>query len=191
MATSPHDMVDAIEQIDLAAVTVLDIRWQYGTFRTFSSGSGHDKKYWYRHGAQTKIGDIKEEVWYKVAEQVAMRDGESWLVDALTEWEKAHNYRNLKASELCEEALVSYSHRLFDNPRWVDYIPFNRKYRPQVLETAQLVTIIPKCCNMPGETTQEQIDHACQQKLSCPHCGRWSEFDIVGEVRCDPPWVEF
>lgn len=189
MPSSNHDMVDSIECVDLSVVTVADIRWQHGTFRTFSSGSGRDKKYWSRSGVQTSIGDVQEELWYRIAEHVAKRDGEGWLVDALVEWECVHNYRELKSAELREEALCSYSHRLFDNPRWVLYIPFNRKFRPQVLETAGLVTIMPNCCNIPGETTQAQIDHAYQHQICCPHCGRWTEFSIVGEA--DPPWEEY
>ena len=30
--------------------------------------------------------------------------------------------------------------RIFDHPRWVDFVPFNRQYRPEILQTAHLVT---------------------------------------------------
>lgn len=172
-------MIDSIDQIDLSTVSISDIRWKIGTFHPFSSGFGRDKKHWSRSGALTSTGDIEESVWYKAAEYIAKRDGELWLVDALTEWEHDHNYRCLKKAELREEALVAYSHRLFDHPRWVDYIPFNRKYRPKELETAHIIPVITACCKMRGETTQEQIEGAYQGKLSCPHCGRWSEYVIA------------
>ena len=35
--------------------------------------------------------------------------------------------------------------------RWVNFIPFNREYRPEVLEHASLVTVINECCGKPGE----------------------------------------
>ncbi|MFR6041929.1 MAG: hypothetical protein ACLUHL_11220 [Dysosmobacter welbionis] len=82
-----------------------------------------------------------------------------------------------------------YSMSLQDWPEWVDYIPFNRKYRPQVLEQAHIVTVFNACCGKPGEVTQEQIDRAWRGQIACPCCGRWSLFSI-----CLPdgtlPWEE-
>ena len=77
------------------------------------------------------------------------------------------------------KALQLHISRIFDNPRWVNFIPFNREYRPEVLEHANLVTVINECCGKPGEVTQEQIDGACTGTVACPHCGRWSSFSIV------------
>ena len=71
--------------------------------------------------------------------------------------------------------------RLFDNPLWADYVPFNRKYRPDALKAAHLVTVINECCKKPGEVTQEQIDHALNGTIACPCCGRWSPFHCYEE----------
>ena len=68
------------------------------------------------------------------------------------------------------KALQLHISRIFDNPRWVNFIPFNREYRPEVLEHASLVTVINECCGKPGEVTQEQIDgalRAVEQLLYC------------------------
>ena len=157
--------------------------------RSYSTGSGRDKKHFSRSGAATPIGDIQEDLWYQVAEHIAKREGEEWLVDALTQWDKEHNYMKESPSELRKDALQSYSHSLYDNPRWVDFIPFNRQFRPEVLETARIVTIITDCCKVPGEVTQEQIDGAQKGEVCCPHCGRWSTFSILSEEL--PPWDMF
>lgn len=36
------------------------------------------------------------------------------------------------------------------------------------------------CCDMPGEVTQAQIDHAYTGRISCPHCGCWSTLTLLG-----------
>ena len=122
-------------------------------------------------------------------EQIAQRDNETWLVDALAVWEAEHNYTRRSPAQIREEALELYSMRIFDQPEWVVYIPFNRRFRPDVLDGAHIVTVINDCCKKPEEVTQEQIDRAYGGTVACPHCGRWSTFSIVsGEA---PPWEEF
>lgn len=181
--------IDSLSGIDLDSLRLEDIRWHSSTGIAISSGSGRDRTYSYRTGVITDLGDIKTSLWRQIAEAVAQRRGEQWLVDALTEWERAHNYTKVSASQLRLEALHKYSMSLQDWPEWVDYIPFNRKYRPQVLEQAHIVTVFNACCGKPGEVTQEQIDRAWRGQIACPCCGRWSLFSI-----CLPdgtlPWEE-
>ena len=88
------------------------------------------------------------------------------------------------------KALQLHISRIFDNPRWVNFIPFNREYRPEVLEHASLVTVINECCGKPGEVTQEQIDGACTGTVACPHCGRWSSFSIVEPKQAEEQGME-
>jgi len=181
--------IDTIGEIDLASVTCAEIRRHFGTGVALSTGSGREKKYTYRSGVQTDIGDIREDIWYQVAEHVVQRNGELWLVDALTEWERTHNFANRKPTELRQEALDLYAFRIFDNEEWVCYLPFNRKYRPEVLVQATIVTVTTDCCKTPGEVTQAQIDRAYVEQISCPHCGRWSTFSILPDE--SPPWDIF
>lgn len=181
--------IDSLISFDLSTVKLSDIDWQYGTGTAISSGQGRQKTYRYRNGVMTKLGDVEEYIWYSLAENIAQRDGEMWLVDALTAWEKEHNYMNALPSQLYNRALQHYAARVFDHPQWVYYIPFNRRFRPDVLDEAHIVTVINDCCNKPGAVTQEQIDQAYDGTIACPHCGRWSKFSIVaGE---EPPWEEF
>lgn len=189
MGLSANNLIDSSEQLDIGTITLADIEWRYGTFLPYSTGSGRDKKHFSRSGVATPIGDIQVDLWYQLAAQIAKRDGEVWLVDALTQWNKEHNYLKASPPELRKEALHSYSHHIYDNPRWVDFIPFNRRFRPEVLKAARIVTIITDCCKVPGEVTQEQIDRAYEKQVSCPHCGCWSTFSILTEEI--PPWDVF
>lgn len=67
------------------------------------------------------------------------------------------------------------------------HIPFNRKYRPEVLESARLVWVQTECCGVLGQITQEQLDKSTGNALgiTCPICGRCSLYK-----RPDPVTVE-
>lgn len=182
---------DTLIGIDLETVKLSELRWHFGTgVAIHLSGTGRDKKYGYRHGVMCDLGDIREDIWYQVVAHIAQRDGEQQLVDALTAWSHEHNYTKDSSAQVRQSALQAYSYRIYDNPQWVDYVPFNRRFRPEVLRHTQLVTVIPACCSRPGEVTQEQIDHAWQNTICCPHCGRGSNFTIAGS-ESDPPWELF
>ena len=163
----------------LDAITFDDICWMHGVFRCNSSGSGRDKTYHPWRAVQTKLGEIEESAWYKLMEELIKRDHEEGLYEQLLEWKPDHNYADRSRKELREETLRLHSMRIFDDPEWVDYIPFNRKYRPEVLASAHLVTVVCECCNIPGEVTQEQIDRRYNETVPCPHCGRWAPFKII------------
>ena len=101
-----------------------------------------------------------------------------------------YNVPILRHRTVRHKALQLHISRIFDNPRWVNFIPFNREYRPEVLEHASLVTVINECCGKPGEVTQEQIDGACTGTVACPHCGRWSSFSIVEPKQAEEQGME-
>lgn len=125
--------IDSISQIDLDHCTYDDLRYMYGTGQAISSGSGRDKSYRYRHGVETPLGDIEESIWIEAITRLISRNGEMELYKQLRAWYAATNYGARDAKELTMTALSSFSHRLFDDRKWVDYIPFNRKYRPDIL----------------------------------------------------------
>lgn len=168
-----------LREIDFSKLEFEDLRWRFGTFQSISTGSGRNKKYSSWSGVETAIGDIEESVWYQAAERLIREKGEQEILDALTQWGMEHNYRKAPVGELRKEALQLHVSRIFDNPRWVDFVPFNLRYRPEVLQTAHLVTVINECCQEPGVVTQEQIDGAYGGTIACPCCGKWSHFDIV------------
>lgn len=174
--------ITSINQVDLTAIDFPDICWLHGVFYCNSSGFGRDKKHHPWSGAKTNLGEIEEKAWCQIAEALIDHKGESALLRSLIEWETDHNYVRASKDVVRKEVLQLHVARLFDNPLWVHFVPFNRKYRPEALESAHLVTVVNECCNTLGEVTQEQINHAMNGMIACPCCGRWSSFHSVEQT---------
>lgn len=145
--------------VDFSSITYEDIRWQYGVFRCNSTGSGRDKKHFPWNGVKTNIGEIEEKDWCRLAEAIIERDGETHLLTYLIQWCTEHNYIGASAAELRKEALQLHIDRIFDNPQWGGYLPFNKRYRPEVWRAAHIVYVRNECCRKISPVTQEQIDH--------------------------------
>ena len=57
-----------------------------------------------------------------------------------------------------KEALDLHSHRIFDSEGWIDYIPFNRRFRPEGVEGRRFPKIRVDCCNREiSEVTEESL----------------------------------
>ena len=112
---------------DLSTITFEDIRWQYGVFHCNSTGAGRDKKYFPWRGAKTKLGEIEEHDWCQLAEAVIEQAGETDLLKQLIQWCTEHNFTGDSAAEIRKEALQLHTSRIFDNPQWVGYLPFNKR----------------------------------------------------------------
>ena len=171
--------INSLNELDMELLGFEDIRWRNGTFHPISTGSGRDKKYSSWRGVQTSLGEIEEGLWYQLADLLIQRAGEQKLLGALIDWESRHNFTKASAQAIRRDALKLHISRIFDNPRWVNFIPFNRKYRPEALKNVQIVTVVNECCEKPGEVTQEQVTASHDDEIACPHCGRWSRFTIV------------
>ena len=159
------------------------LRMHYFTGKSHGSGVGRNKSYSYTEYAMTDAGEIELSKWKEMAHQVIAKHHEETLQENLLQWERDHNYTKSDEAHLELDSLDAHISRLFDNPLWVDYVPFNRQYRPAILEKAHLVWIKTACCNEPGLTTQEQVDAARgpegNRTSHCPCCGRWSTFEVV------------
>lgn len=173
----PGKRIYSLSEIN-AELPFENLQWKYGVFQSNSSGTGRNKQHSYWIGVHTELGEIEENLWRQLAESVIQKAGEQDLLNALVEWETNRNYTRGSALEIKTKALQLHLSRIFDNPCWVSYIPFNRKYRPEVLENAHIVTVVNECCGKPGEVTQEQIDRGFEGTVACPHCGRWSAFTL-------------
>ena len=114
-------------------LTYESIQFRTYTGRSFlMSDRGFKKKYGYRHGVQTPIGDIEENLWYELMRELIMQNDDTILFEQLLEWYTDIPVAGKSKIEIEQYVLRCFSHRLFDNEDWVDYVPFNQKYRPAI-----------------------------------------------------------
>ena len=162
--------------------TFSDLRCHYQTGRSYVvSGEGRNRVYGYRTGVQCDLGDIERSEWCQMVKEVIHREGEQELHKQLLQHLKDHNYAKESTKEMEFKALELHADRIFENEAWVDFLKFNRKYRPEVAAAARLVWVITDCCMKPGEITQTMLDSYkhIDNRVCCPHCGRWAPYDIL------------
>lgn len=109
---------------------------RFGTYtgRAFLiSNQGHEKKYGYRHGISTPVGDIEANLWYELMKELIIQNEELELYNRLLEWYRDEAVAGSTKKEREQYVLECFSNRLFDNPQWVDYILFNQKNRPYII----------------------------------------------------------
>lgn len=143
-------------------------------------------KFDYRKGFLTPVGDIEQNKWYELAEKLITLNYEGWITDSLQEWFQLHHPSCKGKDEKTARyfALKSHIHRDFDRERWIYYIPWNRKYRSEVLAGRLFPTVLAPCCNVPGETTIAQLQlHIENREIRgyCPHCFQSSSLTIVND----------
>lgn len=128
------NLIDKIEDINLAEITFGSIRKMYGTGRSFTTANSQgEKKSHYRNGCMTAIGDIEESVWKQTVRHLIIRENETELFRNLKSWLKDSKMMFRDANELEDYALDLHAARIFDRPDWVGYVDFNTKYRPEIL----------------------------------------------------------
>lgn len=115
------------------SVTIVQVQLKYGTGRSNTITTSQGKKCFYRNGVMTEIGDIKESVWVQLIEYLIQRDNETELFNQLLEWLKDNYHWPKGDDERRRYALELHAARIFDRTEWVDYIAFNKKYRPEIL----------------------------------------------------------
>jgi len=185
------NLIDSLDVFDISSLSYADVAYQYGTGRSIvreSKMEGNRRRdiAAYRCGVQTAIGDIRVDVWLKLAEAVIAWAGEWKLLQQIYNYISGvapTSYRN--KAERWRTALQHHLYRFHDNPEWVGYIPFNRKYRPEVIATADIIWIVNECCKVPGEITRQRYEadiRIYNEMAHCPHCGGMSAC-----MRCEPP----
>lgn len=156
-----------------------DLRVHFRTGRSYViSGTGRNRKYGCRRGVMCNAGDIESSEWCRQVKDLIRRSGEQALFDHLYEFMRHHNYCHSSKTELEEEALQLYVSRIFNNEAWVHFVEFNRLYRPEALQRAQLRQVKMDCCNETGWVTQKRVEMAggMDGSIPCPICGKWSPF---------------
>ena len=166
----------------MSELTFEDLRVHFGTGRAYTiSGKGRDRVMGYRVGMQCDLGDIEISEWIAMVKELIVQTGEQELYEQLHTHMKEHNYTKATKSELEQQVLELHAARTFDNPLWVDFIPFNKRFRPEVLRTVKLVSVMPECCKKAGFLTEARYrerDPNCDENF-CPHCGRWTKISLV------------
>ena len=157
-----------------------DLRMHFRTGRSYViSGTGRDRKYGYRHGVMCNLGDLEESDWLQQMKDLIHRSGEDELHEQLLQWCRENNFAKETEKDLRLRAIELHASRIFDNERWVDYIAFNRRYRPEVIDPSRLRWIRTACCNKPAQTTIRLIEEIYDKRTCCPICGRWSFFEVL------------
>ena len=158
-----------------------DLRVHYGTgWAVHISGTGRNKKFRYRHGMMTNLGDLEIYEWKSLLNALIEHHGEQETQQQLRQWSRAECRWLHSEDEVEEYALSLHAARIFEDPAWAGYVPFNRQYRPEILETAKLVWIKTSCCPKAGQITEKQLEKAVYMdyRICCPHCGRFGDFHV-------------
>ena len=122
------------QSYDIQKLAFEQVHVQYWTGRSFIvSGTGRDRKYGYRHGCMTQIGDIEFSQWKEIVQYLIERDGEQQLQKDLFGWVKDTCTWLHTQEEQEEYSLSLHASRIFDCKEWIDYVEFNKLYRPDVL----------------------------------------------------------
>lgn len=131
----PRTIIDSLPAVpNRDQLTHKDLHAHFSTGQSILlSGSGRDKKYGYRNGIQTDLGDIRNDVWRDLVRELIVRSHEEDLFDKLLEWEKEHTYWLKTKAELEHYTLELYAARIFDNPKWV----LTMKLLPSTMATSR------------------------------------------------------
>ncbi len=131
-------LINSLAQIQqsIEELSFDDVRELHGTGRSYQVEKRRyeDKGYTYRHGIQTKIGDIELSVWYELVERMIRLKGQEELYNQLLTWVEEEVAWCKTKEEVKDYALKLHAMQIFDDPEWVDYIPFNKRFRPKRIE---------------------------------------------------------
>lgn len=112
------------------SVTFENLRVHFFTGKSILlSGSGRDKKYSYRSGVMTDVGDIELSRWRELVHGLIEKANEQALYAQLLKWVKECCPFQHTKEEIETYALELHASRIFDNPQWAAYKEFNEKYR--------------------------------------------------------------
>ena len=156
----------------------------YGTGQEISSKNSQGNKVsHYRTGVETVLGDIEVSLWEELVQKLIEKENDQEIFGQLFEWEKAENNIPSKTSnDLLREAMQSYTYRIYDDKGWWDYVRFNMKYRPDILENdPDLMHVRLACCDRTSRIPKEQIRHYHEEPITvpCPYCNRATLFSPV------------
>lgn len=181
MVQFKREKIDNITQIDPSQITRENLILMYGTGQGFSckNSQGNNVSH-YRVGVQTVLGDIEVSLWMDLVQKLIEQENDQGIFEQLLEWEKDNNHiGSMTKNNLLREAMQSYVYRIYDNKAWWDYVRFNMKYRPQILENdPDLLLVRLACCDRECRIPREQIRHNYESPdtVPCPYCNKGTTF---------------
>ena len=133
-----HTRIDNINQVNLSDLTYACLNMRYGTGRGRTEKRNGEKRNIYRHGVATELGDIEISLWQRLVLMLIERESETELFLQLKQWiSERCVWCKTDKNELQNYTLKLFAARIFDDPEWVDYIQFNRRYRPEKIKAEQ------------------------------------------------------
>ena len=178
----PLTRIDREEQLKGEEITLEKLRLKYGTFQCRCVGLDRvgKKKYNSRVGIQTDLGDIEIHLWKELVLRLAEKAGEKALYQHLLAWTIKHNIVEQSKEDIEEDAMHAYVRRDFDNPLWEYFMPFNRKYRPEFLNTVDIATFVNDCCNRPYQIPSIRLEKNRTGNCLCEYCRKVTPFRVIG-----------
>lgn len=178
----PLTHIEKEEDLKGAEITLENLRSRGGTFAVQCKGVDRcgRKIYNNRIGMQTNLGDIQINLWKSLVRRAIEQLGEKAMFNHLLVWASLHCKWLHSKQEVEQYALELHASRIFDNPLWVDFMPFNRKYRPELLQTVDTVTVVNTCCNKPYQIPRERYEDIKGKASCCEHCGRHGPYQLAG-----------
>ncbi len=171
--------IDDLAQLDLDRLTADELRWMYATGRSRSTGSGRNKTHSYRSGVQTPIGDIELSVWIKAAEHIVERDGLRDELERLRSYAVGYGSGSAYSKQLTHAGHLSMClSAIYRNPAWESFVPYNRQYHPELLETTPMVEVVTSCCQTRCTVPVAQI-RAADYAIHCPVCRKWTAYENI------------
>ena len=182
-------LIDIDENTDVSCLKYEDLRIVYGTY-----GSGYEqettveseseaakpKRFTYRLGFLTPLGDIQRNIWYRLAEKLIYHNYEGWITDALQEWYLTHHPGDGTSEKAWQLALKTHIHREHESESWIYYIPWNRENRPSALEGNEYPTVSFLCCGHNCAIALVLIQNEKKVLYSrCPNCYEISELEVL------------
>lgn len=109
-----------------------DLRVRYGTGRSIHvSGTGRDKKFRYRHGVMTDLGDLEISEWNSLINALIKYHSEREIQQQLRQWCKAECLWLHSDDEVEEYALSLHAARICNRSEDTDQMPADGFYGGQ------------------------------------------------------------
>jgi len=158
--------------INLSEVNYNDIRCLANIGQAWSEGKRRNKVHGYNYCIRTRLDDFKVSEWIKIAKSLISKNNEDELYLNFKEY-----YAKIKWADE-KYVLGCFVDRLFDDLLWVGFIPFNQKYRPDIIKDMNFVSVKNECCDEFGLITIVRYEYDNKTNY-CPVCGRFSSIEYV------------